>query len=691
MPPALVLAWSWLRLQHSPRGLGEAAIVLALALLPALAPSRRRRLLAAAAAAVLAVPYIALDERLGTRAGGAGDRFARGFRAFYEVPLPFGSGHAAMHGVLLVALVGFAAVLGLAVAERHTAAALAVLVVGAGWPATLLAGSEILRGSAILAAALWLLAALGHGRSRARPLAAGAIVLVAAAVASTSSSVARGGLLDWQSWRLSGERQVAVSVGFVWRASYGGLDWPARETTVLRVHGPARSLYWRATTLDVYGAGRWLEAPEPITDPLADRLLPPRGHDPSNWLFTTVEVVGLRDVRLPAPGTPVHVGAPGVVYRSGGVRTAGLERGQRYGVSSYAPAPTPRQLARAGTSYPAAAGRYLAVDRSGAYRTLYRRALAVAGKAGSPYGAALALESWFRAAGGFRYDEHPPAAHGPALVDFVTRTKAGYCQHFAGAMTLMLRTLGVPARVAVGFTSGTYDSGTRAWTVSDHDAHAWVEAWFPGWGWVPFDPTPGRGELDGSYTSASASFDVSAAAAAVGRRSALGASLAQHARAHPELIGGRPATRSRGGAVPHSGGRGGLLLLLLALLALLALPASLAVAKLVARRLAYRRAPDAHAWAQAARHELATYAADQGVVLPVAATLAELVPVVRTRLGVDAAPFARAATAAAYAGPARAEVAAADAARELRALLRSLRRALPVSRRLRGALSLRSL
>jgi transglutaminase-like putative cysteine protease len=687
VPAALVLAWSWLRLQQSPRGLGEAAIVLVLALLPALAPSRRRRLLAALGAALLAVPYVALDERLGG-AGAAGDRFARGIRAFYEVSLPFGPGHPAMHGVLLVALFGFALALALAVAERRAAAALAVLLVGAGWPATLLTGGEIVRGSAILAAALWLLAALGKARSPARPLAAGALVLVAAAVASTSSSVARGGLLDWQSWQLAGEAQDAVSVGYVWRASYDGLDWPERETTVLRVHGPARSLYWKATTLDAYGAGRWFEEPEPVADPLADRLLPPRGRDASNWLFTQVEVVGLHDRRLPAPGTPVHVSGSGVAYVSGGVRTGGLQRGDTYGISSYIPAPTPRQLARAGTVYPAAADRYLVVERGGAYEPLYRRALAVAGKAGSPYAAALSLESWFRTRGGFRYDEHPPAARAPVLVDFVVRTRAGYCQHFAGAMTLMLRMLGVPARVAVGFTSGSYDAGTREWTVTDHDAHAWVEAWFPGWGWVPFDPTPGRGDLEGSYTSASPSFDASGAAAAVGRSSALGASLAQRARAHPELIGGRPA--SAGDAIEHSGGRGTRLLALLGLLALTA-AAALAAAKHVARRLAYRRAPDARGWAQAARLELTAYAADQRIELPAGATLAELVPVIRSRVGVDADPFARAATAAAYAGPARAEAAAADAARELRDLLRSLRRALPASRRLRGALSLRSL
>ena len=78
----------------------------------------------------------------------------------------------------------------------------------------------------------------------------------------------------------------------------------------------------------------------------------------------------------------------------------------------------------------------------------------------------------------------------PALVGFVPETHAGYCQYFAGAMALMLRYLGIPARVAVGFAGGSYDSTKRVWNISDREAHAWVEVWFKGYGWLPFDPTP---------------------------------------------------------------------------------------------------------------------------------------------------------------------------------------------------------
>src|SRR5439155_1745911 len=79
--------------------------------------------------------------------------------------------------------------------------------------------------------------------------------------------------------------------------------------------------------------------------------------------------------------------------------------------------------------------------------------------------------------------------------------------------------------------------------------HAWVEAWFPRWGWVPFDPTPGRGTLDGAYTSASPTFDYPAVVAALGG-TPLGASLAAKARANPLIIGERPTSQG-GGAIVH--------------------------------------------------------------------------------------------------------------------------------------------
>jgi transglutaminase-like putative cysteine protease len=91
--------------------------------------------------------------------------------------------------------------------------------------------------------------------------------------------------------------------------------------------------------------------------------------------------------------------------------------------------------------------------------------------------------------GRFRYTTNPPPADPFPLVDFLLRDHAGDCQHFASAAALLLRLAGVPTRVVVGFATGVPEPGGR-FTVRDVDAHAWIEVYFQGYGWVAFNPTP---------------------------------------------------------------------------------------------------------------------------------------------------------------------------------------------------------
>jgi transglutaminase-like putative cysteine protease len=93
----------------------------------------------------------------------------------------------------------------------------------------------------------------------------------------------------------------------------------------------------------------------------------------------------------------------------------------------------------------------------------------------------------------FTYDETVSGAHDiGSLLRFLGESRRGFCQQFATAMAVLLRTLRIPARVAVGFTPGTWDPSIGAFRVSTVNAHAWVEVWFPGYGWLPFEPTPSR-------------------------------------------------------------------------------------------------------------------------------------------------------------------------------------------------------
>jgi protein-glutamine gamma-glutamyltransferase len=717
--PAFAIASAWLRIEEPSRA-GDALLVAAVALTPALVASSRLRVLAVAAA-VAAVAWIAFgaqpwealpfrDERV---LDPASSTVQIGIADFYGELLPFDPARfPEMHALALVAVFGFVAAVAVLVAARRPVAAAAVTVAGAGWPATLVDDNAVAIGAVALAAALSIPLVL---RVRTLPaVAAGAVtggLVVALAVwASPATTLARDAALDWQSWNFGAPPVQATSVRFVWDANYDGISFPDKRTVVLVVDGPDRARYWRASTLDLFAADRWFEdlfwlARVEKGDPVPlDRLAPREATSEDTWLEQRVEVKALVDDRLVATGTPValEAGQVGSVFvLSGGVLRAGepLDRGRRYRVWSYAPDPAPAVLARSRARYPSEVQRYLVVDgrrfprfgdpgresvvRSilddpsyalGAYRPLYRAARRVAGPAGSPYEAVLALESWFRQRGGFVYEEQPPRVGEAPLVAFATRTKAGYCQHFAGAMAVMLRMLGVPARVAVGFTSGTRDDGK--WVVADRDAHAWVEVWFSGQGWVTFDPTPGRGTFGGIYSFASDSREAVEAL----NRGELGEG------------GVDPDRLARGAEVPRAGAGdgGGAPSPFAVVLALAALWITVVGGGKTLRRRVARLTRDPRRSATASRRELEAFLRDQGIAIDPSDTLDDLRVTLGRELGLDARPFTSAVGRARFGPPGRKGRDAAPR-RELERLLRAIRLQLSGWARLRGFVSVRSL
>ncbi len=664
----------------------------------------------AGAAAGLLGLAIAVDASL-THPVAAFEELWRGLVTFYEVTLPFDpSRDPEMAALVLVAVLCSALVVAQLAAAGWTLPAAAVAAMSTAWPATLVGRrDDLLYGALALAAALWLVVMSGRRPARTALVACCAVVVVAAAAvaaAGTSAGPTEAGL-DWKRWDLFADRTARVAVSYVWNANYEGISFPSVATSVLYVRADRRPRYWRASSLDVFSADRWLEDLRPrgtargraFVPP--DPLRPPAAAGRDGWLEQHVEIGSLRDTRLVAAGTLVaydlRTHGTTLLGADGTLRVpVGLRRGDRYTAWSYVPDPVPRTLAALRPVYPGAVGPYLeafgdelppfgATGRAAAmrqlfdnsprgalmYAPLYERARRLAGDERSPYRVVLALESWLRSRGGFRYDEQPPHGPGPPLVDFVTNTKAGYCQHFAGAMALMLRLLGIPSRVAVGFTSGSFRGGE--WVVTDHDAHAWVEVWFPRYGWLPFDPTPGRGRLTGAYSFASES-----------------------ARAVAELGAGRlpgedevarladlpaPTLRDAGGS--------GIPILAIALALPLCALAVLVLAKFLRTRARYLSGGPRPRGA-AATAELVGFLRDQGLDVGRTSTVSDLRAAVATAYGVRLDAFALAVGRARFArapGPRDGE----RAREELRRSLRALRLRLGPWRRLRGAVSVRSL
>jgi transglutaminase-like putative cysteine protease len=174
-----------------------------------------------------------------------------------------------------------------------------------------------------------------------------------------------------------------------------------------------------------------------------------------------------------------------------------VKAGFTYTVTSAAPNLSPELLRQAVDPAPASIQRtYTQLD------TLPDdlRALAAQIAVGStPYDKALALQNWFR--DNFTYDINVPTGQGTSAIRTFLRNQRGYCEQFAGTFAVFARAVGLPARVAVGFTPGTYDASDGKYHVQGRHAHAWPEVYLTGIGWVPFEPTPERGNPDAAnYT-----------------------------------------------------------------------------------------------------------------------------------------------------------------------------------------------
>ena len=249
-----------------------------------------------------------------------------------------------------------------------------------------------------------------------------------------------------------------------------------------------RPSYWRIGSYETYTGTGWSDD---------------RSYRPSDGAFEyeteqlagetithTITVVEPRAI-LPVAWRPeaIDVGGDVEVRSDGAVRAdSPLEGGDSYTVESVAPPTDPDVLREAGTSYPAEIeDRYTQLpsnepDRVGEFTSELTEGDE------TPYDKAVTIESWLRS----EKDYDLEATHDPSETvadQLIFEMDEAYCEYFATAMVSMLRNEGVPARYVVGYATGI-ETGDGVYEVSGTHAHAWVEVYFPGVGWVPFEPTP---------------------------------------------------------------------------------------------------------------------------------------------------------------------------------------------------------
>lgn len=273
--------------------------------------------------------------------------------------------------------------------------------------------------------------------------------------------------------------------------------------------------YLRTVVLDAYGKNGWSQSSHERADqiplgsattvPVPGKLRTLQSTGKARSYSASVVIADYRDRNLPVYYAPETVSGrrqldglynPLDSTISTGGRTT--QRGESYRMTVVEPRPSYQQLAA--TTAVAASDPVMTRygSKPAVSATVRKDTATAAGGAATPFGKAEGIYHYFSdGTQGFQYSL--TVRSGPTndpLQNFLVN-KQGYCEQYATAMAVMLRLEGIPSRVVLGYTAGTANSDGSTWTVTNHDAHAWVEAYFAGVGWTEFDPTPlgdGRGQ-----------------------------------------------------------------------------------------------------------------------------------------------------------------------------------------------------
>lgn len=265
------------------------------------------------------------------------------------------------------------------------------------------------------------------------------------------------------------------------------LDAPAPPQTIL--------YYWLSSTYDVYTGGGWLTSSLRSNTYDANELAQAENvpsYLPVHQTIRTQRAAGL----VYAAGSVISVDHNfQVAWRGNEDMFAAQVQANLYRVESRVPIYDEAALRAAGQGYPDwVVTRYLALPDEVPQRVL---ALArdLTATAPTPYDRARAIESYLRTLPYTLNLPEPPGSRD--VVDyFLFDLKRGYCDYYSSAMTVLARAAGLPARVAVGYATGTFDPTARRYVVTEAEAHSWTQVYFPNYGWVDFEPTSARSPRD---------------------------------------------------------------------------------------------------------------------------------------------------------------------------------------------------
>jgi len=266
------------------------------------------------------------------------------------------------------------------------------------------------------------------------------------------------------------------------------------QTEAFSVKASQRA-YWRLTALDTFDGNIWSSND---SYQRAGRRLDRVGPRPpdSQEILQEFSVNELSSIWLPAAYQPTEIGGiDGVSYNSdsgSAISRFPTTNGLNYTVRSERPSLNRADLSSGGALTPSSLRSHLEPPPvSSRVQNLAREIVGAAG-ADTPFARAIALQNHLR--NNFTYDINITQGHGGSALDtFLFDTKRGYCEQFAGSYAVLARLVGLPSRVAVGFTPGDFDQATGAYRVKGIHAHAWPEVFIESIGWVLFEPTPGRG------------------------------------------------------------------------------------------------------------------------------------------------------------------------------------------------------